>query len=287
MKRLQQKCFVASAGFHSLLLVILLIGPAFLAPKSKPDNRPPLDVIPSKLIDGIFSGGGRPDGSPPAYAPPVPPAPPVQKPAPQPEPVKERAPQPPPEPIRSQAPDPNALEQKPDRKSRLPDVPTKLVVRPKQTSKDTSTSTTPSAEEVEARKVAERNARFADAVGASVRALRSDLKPGLSKDPIGPGGGGEVYGPYDDAVRSIYWHAWVAPTDTEADTAVVLATVTIASDGNVLSAHITKPCGDASVNRSIQRALDSVTYIAPFPAGAKDKQRTYPLKFDLKAKRLS
>jgi len=30
MKRLQQKCIIASGGFHLLLIVILVIGPAFL-----------------------------------------------------------------------------------------------------------------------------------------------------------------------------------------------------------------------------------------------------------------
>jgi hypothetical protein len=45
MNRLNQKCFVGSAGFHLLLMVILLVGPAFLSSKSKSDNSPPLDVI--------------------------------------------------------------------------------------------------------------------------------------------------------------------------------------------------------------------------------------------------
>ena len=68
---------------------------------------------------------------------------------------------------------------------------------------------------------------------------------------------------------------------------ITKATVTIASDGTVLSARILKPSGDASVDRSVQRTLDRVTFIAPFPEGAKDKQRTYTINFNLKAKRLS
>ena len=47
MNRMQQKCFVASAGFHLLLVLILLVGPAFLSSKSKSDNSPILDVIPN------------------------------------------------------------------------------------------------------------------------------------------------------------------------------------------------------------------------------------------------
>ena len=49
-------------GLHLLLLLILLVGPAFLASKSKSDNSPILDVIPGKLIDAAFSGGGNPNG---------------------------------------------------------------------------------------------------------------------------------------------------------------------------------------------------------------------------------
>jgi TonB family protein len=113
------------------------------------------------------------------------------------------------------------------------------------------------------------------------------MAPGTSLEAFGPGGGGEVYAPYDQAVRSIYWHAWLPPEDTASDEAVTKATVTIASDGSVLSARILKHSGDASVDRSVQRALDSVTFIAPFPEGAKDKQRTYTINFNLKAKRLS
>ncbi len=66
-------------------------------------------------------------------------------------------------------------------------------------------------------------------------------------------------------VKSVYWHAWIPPDDTSSDEAVVKATVTIASDGTVLSARITTGSGDASVDRSVQQTLEKVTYIAPFP----------------------
>ena len=98
MKKLQQKCFLASAGFHSLLIVILVIGPAFLASKSKLDSSPIIDVIPGKLLDGVFSGGGNPNGTPPPPAPVVPRPQPAVQPAPQPEPVKL------PEPVKVRAP---------------------------------------------------------------------------------------------------------------------------------------------------------------------------------------
>ena len=288
MDRLQQKCFVGSAGIHLLLLVILLVGPAFLAPRSKPDTSPILDVIPTKLIDAAFSGGGNPNGTPPPPAPPVPPPPTPPPPAPPPEPVKAKPPEPAPEPVKEvkpAPPDPNALE--PERKRKLPDVSTKPVVRPPDTAKAPKSPDTPSAEDLQAQRLADARKRAAAIIGASARSLRDDIAPGTSIEPLGPGGGGEVYASYDQAVRSKYWHAWRPPQDTASDNAITRATVTIASDGSVLSARIIQPSGDASVDRSVRDTLDRVTYIAPFPQGAKDKQRTYTIRFDLKARRLT
>src|ERR1035437_2816296 len=88
MNKLRQKCFVASAGLHLLLVVILVIGPAFLTSKSKVDDSPVLDVIPGTVIDAAFSGGGNPHGTPPPPAPIVPRPPAPVQPAPEPEPVK-------------------------------------------------------------------------------------------------------------------------------------------------------------------------------------------------------
>ena len=59
MNRLHKKCLLASVGAHSLLLLILLVGPAFLSSKSKSDDLPVIDFIPSKFIDAPFAGGGN------------------------------------------------------------------------------------------------------------------------------------------------------------------------------------------------------------------------------------
>ena len=117
--------------------------------------------------------------------------------------------------------------------------------------------------------------------------MHEAVAPGTSLEAFGPGGGGEVYASYDQFVKSVYWHAWTPPDDVTSDEAVVKATVTISSDGSVLSARITKGSGDSSVDRSIQQTLERVTFIAPFPEGAKEKERTYKINFNLKAKRLS
>ena len=62
--------------------------------------------------------------------------------------------------------------------------------------------------------------------------------------------------------------------------------VTIASDGTVICQTIIKRSGDPAVDASVQRALDRVTTIGrPFPEGAKEKQRTYIIPFNMKTKR--
>jgi hypothetical protein len=40
------------------------------------------------------------------------------------------------------------------------------------------------------------------------------------------------------------------------------------------------------VDASVQRTLDRVKFIAPFPEGATEKERTYIINFNLKAKRM-
>ena len=97
MNRLQKKCFLASTGLHLLLLVVLLVGPAFTASRSKPDNMPVLDFVALKTVDDALSGGGNPNAKPPPATfekpQPAPPAP-VVKPEPPP-PEKGRTPDPP------------------------------------------------------------------------------------------------------------------------------------------------------------------------------------------------
>ena len=101
-----------------------------------------------------------------------------------------------------------------------------------------------------------------------------------------PGEGvGEAYASYASAVRSIYEAAWIPPDDTANDNAITKVTVIIEYTGKVLSASIVKASGETSVDRSVQRTLDRVRFIRPFPEGAKDKQRTYVINFNLRAKR--
>src|SRR5712671_207825 len=66
MNRVQKKCLIASLALHALLCVILLVGPAFLSSNPKGVDQPTLEVIPSKVVDSLFSGGGNPKANPSA-----------------------------------------------------------------------------------------------------------------------------------------------------------------------------------------------------------------------------
>ena len=68
MNRLQKKCVIATAGVHLLLLLILIVGPAFFYSKPKADDLQVLDVIPANLIDAAFNSGVA-NATPPPPAP--------------------------------------------------------------------------------------------------------------------------------------------------------------------------------------------------------------------------
>src|SRR5439155_4474388 len=82
MNRLQNKCLIASLALHALLCAILVVGPAFLSSRQRDLDLPILEVIPDRLTDLPFSGGGNPNAKPPPSAPrplqPPEPQPPVQ-----------------------------------------------------------------------------------------------------------------------------------------------------------------------------------------------------------------
>ena len=270
MNRFQKKCFIVSAGFHLLLALILLIGPAFLTSKSKSENLETLDFVPTKLVDAAVSSGGNPKANPP---PPTPPAPKVVESTPVAQPEKIRQPDAPKATVKAT----ESLEVSQDHK-RKPQVsltPVNRASNPKVTAKQTP--------EVDPQIDARR--RAADRIRHVAEGLRDNTSPKTTIEEVGPGGGGPSYANYGAWVKTKYDNAWLAPDDAASDDAVAKVSVTIAKDGTVVSASITRPSGDSQVDRSVQATLDRVTFIAPFPEGAKEKQRTYIINFNLKAKR--
>lgn len=306
MNRLNKKCYIASAAFHSLLLGIFLFGSAFLVPQDKPESHQVLKAYnPDDVTDALNSTGGNPNvavvppsSEPPPVAPPVPITPPVQPPPqprvePKPEPKRVETPKP------VELPKPKPLTPKdlePIKPKPVKDTPkakpSKIVINPnelkpttrpvsKQPVKDTAEA------DARAREQAARDAkRKADAFGQMVKNIdRNTSSRATPMELPGFGGRGALSAAYKDIIQSTYTSAWSPPADLSDDTATVVASITIASDGRVMSGRITNRSGNAAMDRSIQNTLDNVTYIQPFPPGSKDRERTYSISFNLQAKR--
>jgi TonB family protein len=280
MNRLQKKCVIGIVGVHLLLGVILVAGPAFFYAKPKADDLQVLDVIPANLIDAQFSSGvanatpppPAPVVTPPQPAPPAPPAPqPVVKPpsliqelekALKPEPVK------PPDKL---SPDNLTPVEKPAKtEPHKIQISTQLVAR-------TAPKNSPAADN------SQQQQRQARAIQSALRNLKSSLTSSTTIDM--PGNSSVAYANYATAVKSVYEQAWILPNDVS-DNANTKVSVTIASDGTVIAARIVNPSGDAGLDASVQRTLERVKFIAPFPEGSTDKERTYIINFNPQVKRL-
>jgi TonB family protein len=273
MNRLQKKCVIGTAGVHLLLGVILAVGPAFFYSKPKADDSKVLDAIPPNLIDAALNSGVA-NATPPPPAPvtppqPPPPAPVVTPPAPAPQKVEKTEPVKPPDKL---SPDNlKPVEKTAKTESPKPQISTKLVAR-------IASKTSPTTDN------SQQQQRLAQASQRALLTLKNNLTSATTIEA--PGSGSVAYASYDSVVKSIYEQAWVPPDNADNDEANARVSVTIARDGTVISARIVTPSGDAGVDASVQRTLSRVTFIAPFPKGATEKERTYIINFNLKAKRL-
>ena len=285
MTRLLKKCLIAAAGTHLLLVVVLLCS-GFVRSRPKPDDTQVLDVIPAKLIDAAFSSGVK-NAQPPPPAPPTPPTPQVQQPPPPtPDPPKQIVKPPesvkPPDPVTP--PDEKSLEPTPKPpKERTIKISMDKVVKKITPAKDTTAEDERAARE--AIKAAQRaqDARLR-AVHSAATAIRNNTSTSTTIDM--PGDSTVAYASYASVVKSVYTEAWQPPANSDNDEANVKVSVTIANTGRVISAHIIDRSGDAGLDRTIQNTLDRVTDLPPFPDGSSDKERTYIINFNLKAKRM-
>jgi len=290
MDRTQKKCVLASFGMHALLCVLLLVGPAFLRSKELPDNSPVLDFVAYKTVDDAASGGGNPKAAMPIAEPkPLPPEPKVTKPEPEPvmkpEPkpvVKQPEPELPKEPAAKQLVNPDALEPI-EKKSRLPDVSTKVVTR-----KDSQAEKKKQAEQdakAEAKKQAAARKQLAQSFSKAADSLSSDLSSSTTIELKGPGGGGVPYANFLAAVKTRYSQAWTVPEGVTDEEATATATVLIARNGDVINHRIIIYSRNSEVDRSVQATLDRVRWAAPLPDNAVENQREVTIRFNVKARR--
>jgi TonB family protein len=289
MDRLQKKCAIASTGMHLLLLVILMVGPAFFTSKQTAPDLAVIDFVPFKTVDALVTGGGNPNATPPAAPPQAPP----QQPQPQPQPappkpapapkIQEPAPaketMPPKETPRPAVKDSDSLEASEKPRKEFNFVPKNRDNFNK--AKETSEADKRQKQLGESRKFA------AQQVAKAAAALGNSLSSGTSVELKGPGGGGLPYASFLQAVMNAYDRAWHLPAGVADNDAATLVSVTIARDGTVVSARIIQHSGNKEVDRSVQSAIDRVTYAAPLPEDSRESQRTVEINFNVKAKRLA
>lgn len=288
MDRLAKKCVIASGIVHGTLVVLLLVGPAFLSSHEKPfDPKEFIDFIPYKTLDESLSGGGS------RNVPNVVPPPELPKPA-DPNPVVVTPPkdtarvEPPkvPDVVVKDAP----KDPKPDKDSleiTKPKPPNKIVLKPlgknATVSADTARAEAKAAREAEDKKQRDIANKLA---GALVTIRAGTSSGGVQIELRGPGGGGIPYAGFNQSLASTYMRNWIAPSDSADSGVKVIAAITLSRDGKVMTSRITKGSGNGDLDKSVQNALDKVSFVAPFPDSVKEAQKTFYLEFDPKTKRM-
>ena len=302
MNRLEKKCFTASTGSHLLLVCLVVFGSAFFV--SKRDKAPAeytkMRVVPTKMIDAALSGGGGdptvkpsdelqkgspeappklqpepPKSEPPKVTPK--PAPPQPKPEPEPPPTTEKKS---PLPLVETKRPP-----KPDTKSRADTIldglkPTKRNDADKRKAQEKAAT---EARERLDREWKSQNQQLAKQIGSTVQGLSQGFEKGTVVTAYGPGG--EAYANYADWVHQVYDDAWIMSDMMSDEELRVEVRVVIHRSGRVIDARIEKKSGNAALDRSVQRALDKVKTLQPFPEGSLDQQRTFNINFVPKFKR--
>jgi protein TonB len=274
MNRTQKKCLIISAAFHLLLPAIIIFGAA-LMPEDRLRPFTPIKLYSLANVTDALSSGGGPN-VPSAPLPPV-----VQPPAPTPPVAQE---QPTPHPTQVPTREPEAV--KPPPKYSLNPNELKLTKRDDvKPPKDNQAAEKAAADKAARQAAAEARSRLFRTAGQNIRSIDHDFSPTTAIELSGSGDGGPSAANYQDIVQSKYTAAWAPPASLDDDSATVTVSVTISRDGSVTSHRIIRSSGNRDMDRSIGNTLENVTYIEAFPAGSKDQERTYTIKFNLSAKR--
>jgi protein TonB len=287
MSRLHKKCVLGATTMHALLLLALLVGPAFFTKKEEPLDLTEITIEPSILTDSPFSneGGAKPGGE--IQTQPPTPEPPQKEEVAEPEPPQKEITQP----TKVVEPDePKINDRESDKVVQKPKPPKQVVVSNKKVSLANRTTSTSKPTTAKSNSSASNNSALASAI----RSTRSNLGSGLSSGtdvrmPAGQGGGsGASYANYAQEIQRRYKAAYDRQLQVAGDIAEgqaqVETSIVILRDGTVLNSSIVRPSGNAELDKLTRRVLDSVRDLPAFPAGATDSRRTFNIIFDLKPK---
>ena len=247
MGRLKRSCVVGSVVFHTLILAMLVLGPMLLAKREEKVRV--IDLVPSEVIDKLLAPAA-PVAPPPAPAPPKP------------------------------KPEPKKIQPKPKPKPVLPKPkPKKNTPKPKPKPKPKikvnldSSVRKPDARNTEAEKEA---AKRREALNRSLNKLDTKLSGRTAVNvPLGRFASAN----YESLIRRKYMDATIHPGAISGDP-IVKVRLVIARNGRVISARVTSQAGLASWDRAVQKALDRVKFIKPFPESMKGAQQTFNLNFN-------
>ncbi len=240
----------------------------------------------------------------PPQAAPTPPAPDPAPPEPTPEPrrtePKVAAPKVAPKPA-SKKPEPKPIE---TAKPKLTDKPEPARPRIDLSKLKPVTRTSDDKRKSEAEEEAREQARQRNTAIASANAARqalakkfgsaaNDLQRGFengTKVEVG-GPGGEAYANYSAFVQAAYQDAWKGQIkllrDLSDDDSVAVVRVLVSRDGRVVDARILERSPNSVMNRAVQRALDAVRQLPPFPPHITESERPFTIEFNLKTNRLN
>jgi TonB family protein len=274
MDRLQKKCFIASCGMHVALFLVVLFGAAFFTQEKRNPPVETLRMVPGDLLDNVLAGGGGNPNIPRTEdrikgetLNPVPPKPP--------QPVKTEVPKP------KVEPKPDVAKAEPPPKTIPKQAPIEL--RPvSKTANSTKSKVDPKTKSQADVKATQKE--LAKAIGQVRENMTQGFNSGTAVHVGGPPG--PAYASYRSFVFAAYDNVWQVSPDVANDDSVVVARVVIHRSGRIVSAQISQRSGLPALDKSVQRALDSVTSFPAFPQGTTDQERTFVIEFSLKAKRL-
>ena len=304
MNPLQQKCLFASAGMHSFLLVALVFGAAFRS-REKVENITPTEIIAAADVERALRGRASVPPPPKAVVDPAPPAPVPVPPTPRIEIVRPTLPTPP------IPPTPPKITPKPVEVKKVSPVHVQLteVVRPTHTTdivsvKPTGPKTTVKVDldtvkprsgdrpkDTTSNKIkvndlaAAQHTQAVSRVNDALAQLQKTLAQPITVTPR-DGSTDEATVDFGALVATMYQNAWIVPNGVADSGVVAEATVRIGRDGSVIEARLTRSSGRAALDKSIESALRGVKFIGPFPPSDREKERTFIIDFNLKAKRL-
>jgi TonB family protein len=270
MGKLKRSCVAGSFVLHAVIIALLVLGPVLLAKRE--EKVQVIDLIPSEIVDQILTPKvsvtpPAPTQTKPKPTPPKPKPVKITKPKPKPTPPK-------PKPVKITKPKPKPTPPKPKPvKITKPKPKIKVNLKP--------TVRRPDSSKVKAQQEAAERARKADAkhqqaLNKSLNRLNSNLSGSTAvKAPLGRFAAAN----YESLIRRKYMDATFHPGAISGDP-VVKVRVVIARSGSVISARIVNSSGVTSWDRSVQKSLDRVKHIGPFPKSISGSQKTFTLNFN-------